>query len=307
MGFEYQSPPPPYFRMAISCDERPDVIKSVKKIIKEVSVALIVRLTYNSKVRFMGKNILISVVLFFSFFLAVFFSYKTSNSVVNGIEDSKAIVVLELFTSQGCSSCPPADRLLDEVKGKFPEEVFALSYHVDYWNYIGWTDPFSQSKFSTKQEFYNRKLKSRSNYTPQVVVNGNSHFVGSNRANMYEAIEGQKLKNAPNKIEMADVKIADEKVLFNYKLLGNSQNKQLRAVLVIEERITKVSRGENRNRTLKNTNIVVAEKYLPIGSDMLKGTVNIPPLVSKNDVLSLMLISETENMSVTGAAKKALP
>ena len=99
------------------------------------------------------------------------------------LEDFKPIVVLELFTSQGCSSCPPADALLNEVKYKYSNnQVIALSYHVDYWNYIGWKDPFSKKEFSDKQRAYSSKFYSNSIYTPQIVVNGKEHFVGSKTA-----------------------------------------------------------------------------------------------------------------------------
>nr|WP_282597830.1 DUF1223 domain-containing protein [Croceivirga thetidis] len=230
-----------------------------------------------------------------------------SNEPENKLTTSnfKPIVVLELFTSQGCSSCPPADVLLDEVKVKYPKDVYALSYHVDYWNYIGWKDPFSQSKFSTKQRFYNSKLRSRGNYTPQLVVNGSEHFVGSNRLKMYNAIESKKNLNPTNQVEIKNVGKKNNTISFNYELLGSVKDKDVRAVLVLNERITKVSRGENRNRTLKNTNIVVAEKYLSNINEK-SGIIKIPELVSENDELSLMIIIETSDLTITGAAKEKI-
>ena len=84
----------------------------------------------------------------------------------------KGFAVVELFTSEGCSSCPPADRLLAEIYRNSPqEEVFPLAFHVDYWNRLGWTDPYSDAAFSTRQRQYAQKLNDRV-YTPMMIFNG---------------------------------------------------------------------------------------------------------------------------------------
>src|SRR4051812_38711022 len=88
-------------------------------------------------------------------------------------------VVVELFTSQGCNSCPPADAFLAEL-AKRPD-VLALSLHVDYWDYIGWKDPFAQHAFTVRQRDYSRALSQRYVYTPQMVINGELQGVGSER------------------------------------------------------------------------------------------------------------------------------
>lgn len=90
-------------------------------------------------------------------------------------------VLLELFTSQGCSSCPPADRLLTRLAGdpKLAGQVIPLSFHVDYWDYIGWQDPFASPRWSERQREYGRAFRSNRIYTPQLVVNGRTECVGS--------------------------------------------------------------------------------------------------------------------------------
>ncbi|KKM61188.1 hypothetical protein LCGC14_1534190, partial [marine sediment metagenome] len=170
------------------------------------------------------------------------------------------IVVLELFTSQGCSSCPPADILLNSVKQKNENTVFALSYHIDYWNYIGWQDPFSNAKNTERQRKYNSKLKSRSNYTPELVVNGKEHFVGSNASLVAGAIQRFESLTPENEIVLSSVNGNSDSITFAYKIKGNFTDKNLRSVLVLDQRTTKVNRGENRNRSLTNSNIVVAVK-----------------------------------------------
>ncbi|MEL6916288.1 MAG: DUF1223 domain-containing protein [Bacteroidota bacterium] len=213
------------------------------------------------------------------------------------------VIVLELYTSQGCSSCPPADVLLDKVKKEYDDEVFALSYHVDYWNYIGWKDPYSRSSYTQKQREYNIKFRNRSNYTPQVVVNGREHFVGSSSSKMYANIDSYKRKKSINKIEISNIKSEKRSLGFNYKISGDIKGRKLRAVLVLDERTTQVKRGENRNRTLINSNIVVAEKDISVAGESGSSYIGIPEIVGADEKIQLMLIVENDNYDITGAAK----
>lgn len=93
--------------------------------------------------------------------------------------DAPAPIVVELFTSQGCSSCPPADRYLGELVKR--PELLALAFHVEYWNYIGWPDPYSKPWATRRQRDYSAKLKQRFVYTPEIVVQGAAEGVGSER------------------------------------------------------------------------------------------------------------------------------
>ena len=220
------------------------------------------------------------------------------------IETYKPIVVLELFTSQGCSSCPSADDLLYNVRKESKDvdvNIIALSYHVDYWNYIGWKDPFSKKEFSEKQRLYSKKFNSSTIYTPQIVVNGLEHFVGSKSDVMKSKIDTYINKYSKNKVVISNLEKRDKLISFNYNVLGEKTNKKLRAVLVINDRITSVKNGENRNRTLKNSNIVVQENYLNIENK--KANVSIPEIVSKTDKLTLMLIVENNELDIVGGSQ----
>ena len=222
-------------------------------------------------------------------------------------EAFEPVLVFELFTSQGCSSCPSADDLLNDVrKQKNNDNVFVLSYHVTYWNYIGWTDPFSKEKFTDKQREYATKFRSRSIYTPQLVVNGKEHFVGSDRARVYKRLGSYTQRPSENQLKLSAVTKTGNNVSFNYDLRGDVSKKRLRAVLVINERETLVKRGENRNRKLKNANIVVQEKYLDLNSNEGAYSITIPSLVNSQDELQLMVLVESEDLSITGAAKTSL-
>ncbi len=241
-------------------------------------------------------------------FLIVFtLSFSTVEKSDTDNEGFEPVAVLELFTSQGCSSCPAADALLDKVQKEYADEnVFALSYHVAYWNYIGWKDPFSKEIYAEKQEKYARKFRNRNIYTPQLVINGSEHFVGSQEATMKSKLKSYLGKATSNEVKITSMTLRDGLVDFEYDIRGKLKGKSLRAVLVIKERETFVKRGENRNRKLKNTNIVVAETHIKLNGLTGKGRIGIPEAVTAEDEVSLILIAQDDDLSVAGAAKKKI-
>jgi hypothetical protein len=114
---------------------------------------------------------------------------------VPALAESRPVVV-ELFTSQGCSSCPPADALLNELAGR--KDVLALGFHVDYWDRLGWKDPLSTTGATMRQHDYAAEFGRNEVYTPQMVIDGKRQAVGSNRAAVLQAItEAQPISAAP--------------------------------------------------------------------------------------------------------------
>src|SRR5579862_6113558 len=106
--------------------------------------------------------------------------------------DRPVPVIVELFTSEGCSSCPAADRLLARLEQMQPiagAQVIAVEEHVDYWNQLGWTDPFSSPQYRARQNDYGKAFRVSDIYTPQMIVNGQSAFVGSDAGRAYHEIE----------------------------------------------------------------------------------------------------------------------
>lgn len=101
---------------------------------------------------------------------------------VNRFDSTRPFAVVELYTSEGCSSCPPAEAYLNQLAAAGEGQVLALAFHVDYWDYLGWRDPLAHKSYSARQRAYNQTLKPHRVYTPQMFVNGHSGFVGSDRA-----------------------------------------------------------------------------------------------------------------------------
>ena len=162
-----------------------------------------------------------------------------------------AMVVVELFTSQGCSSCPPADALL-AVLDKDPN-VIVLSEHVDYWNHLGWRDPFSSSAHSARQQQYARRFGQDGPYTPQMVVDGRVQFVGSDarRARAAIAEAGAVAGRAP-----VTVRREGEAVFVEAPALGVGSKAELWVGVLRAEGGAEVARGENAGRTLRHVGIV---------------------------------------------------
>lgn len=160
-------------------------------------------------------------------------------------------VVIELFTSQGCSSCPPADALLGDLAGR--DDVIALAFHVDYWDYIGWKDQFADPIFTKRQRAYGRAFEASTIYTPQMVFNGMDDVVGSRQSQVLSA-----LKQHQNRPELVDLSAAFQGNNINI-MLSNAQASGRYDVILVEYQpsaMTTIKRGENAGRTLRYHNIV---------------------------------------------------
>ncbi|MBV6631812.1 MAG: DUF1223 domain-containing protein [Alphaproteobacteria bacterium] len=169
-------------------------------------------------------------------------------------------VVVELFTSQGCSSCPPADAFLAELSKR--QDVIALAYHVDYWDRLGWKDPFSSSWATQLQSSYSRRHNRRNNYTPQMIVDGEVDVIGSRRNMVLRAVEDElaKAQHQPR------VKVAfipnGEKVTVDLSGMANNVEAEVLLMRYDELHQTKIGRGENGGRTLNYHHVVRERRVL---------------------------------------------
>jgi hypothetical protein len=169
-------------------------------------------------------------------------------------------VVVELFTSQGCSSCPPADALLVELAQR--SDVLALAYHVDYWDRLGWKDPFSSAAATRRQRQYGDQFRLRAIYTPQIVVDGRAEMVGSDRRAVTRAIQ------AATPAKQLDIGVTREAgdILVHVGADTSLAGARVQLVGFVRARTTRVSAGENSGRTLANANIVVSSQMLGTGA-----------------------------------------
>jgi len=165
--------------------------------------------------------------------------------------DTAPLAVVELFTSQGCSSCPPADALLGELAAR--ADVLALSFHVDYWNYIGWADPFSDPAFTRRQRAYAEVMGARYVYTPQLVINGLHHVSGADRAEFNRHLNETTQRPAT---AVAVDHAGDDLLKIIIPGHDGSDPATIWLALYDARHETAVRAGENRDRRLVNYNVV---------------------------------------------------
>jgi len=175
----------------------------------------------------------------------------SSAAMARGAEASP--VVVELFTSQGCSSCPPADSFLGELAQR--ADVLALAFHVDYWNYIGWTDPFASKLATQRQRDYSQRLALRYVYTPQMVVNGVAEGVGAEPETIDPLIKAAAADDAPRAITMLG-RAANGHLTVHIEAGTPPEPASIWLVGFDREHTTRVLHGENQGRTLKDYQVV---------------------------------------------------
>ena len=195
----------------------------------------------------------------------------------------EGFAVVELYTSEGCSSCPPADQLLEELDRMERPGLFLLAFHVDYWDYLGWRDPFARREYAGRQRNHARALGEKV-YTPQAIVNGNKVCVGSDRASLERHIN-HFLNTTRNRALELEARRETAGVEVSYAFGEPLPEGVVLNVAVVEEQTRSiVQRGENRGKTLTHANVVRAFKALK----------NAPP----KDTVALPLPAEVKEASV---------
>jgi len=161
-------------------------------------------------------------------------------------------VVIELYTSQGCSSCPPADAMLHDLAKR--DDVIALALHVDYWDYIGWKDSFAQPAFTARQHDYARADNSATVYTPQMVIGGVDHVIGSRPMQVMDTIQAHSAKGNPVAVSLTrrgeNIQISAQP--------GGTGEYVVQLVRYTPEETVAIRRGENAGRNLRYANIVTS-------------------------------------------------
>ncbi len=182
----------------------------------------------------------------------------------SGAGDQQQIrAVLELFTSQGCSSCPAADAVLDKLATR--KDVIALSLPVDYWDYLGWKDTLASPKFSARQKYYAKERGDGRVYTPQMVVSGLTHVVGSSLEAIDSAILATERKFAASRVPVK-VRLENGRVVIetgDAPAHSTTREATIWLAMVRRKADVKIDRGENRGRTITYSNVV--RELTPVG------------------------------------------
>lgn len=186
-------------------------------------------------------------------FLAASLLASVAPSAAMARRDDAPPVVVELFTSQGCSSCPPADNFLGELAQR--PDVLALAFHVDYWNYIGWTDPFASKLATQRQRDYSQRLALRYVYTPQMVINGAAEGVGAEPETINPLIKAAADESGPRAVT-ALARGGNGRLSVHIDAGTPPEPAAIWLVGFDREHSTRVLHGENEGRTLKDYQVV---------------------------------------------------
>ena len=234
-------------------------------------------------------------------------------------EELATPVLVELFTSEGCSSCPPADALLMRLEAEQPVPgalIIALGEHVDYWNGLGWLDPFSSKAFTERQEVYRRALGEPANYTPQIVVDGRTAFVGSLEADARQAI-AKAVASPKAEIQLQWTAVASDVVTIQTRIAGlpelpDGEIAELWLAVTETGLTTSVLRGENARRRLRHTAVtrrLERMEQLPAEMPRLYETdiaVPLDPLWNRDQLRVVGFIQEASSRKVIGASQLSL-
>jgi hypothetical protein len=260
---------------------------------------------------------LLCVVVFTAFMMRR--GTMTSTPALELADGVRSPVIVELFTSEGCSSCPPADAVLERLQQTQPvagAEVIALGEHVDYWNYIGWSDPFSSAAFSARQETYARALGQQDRvYTPQMIVDGQTEFNGSAMNKALEAIaKAARSPKADVRIVIPETKTQkdNQEIRFNVSVknvppVDRGDVAEVILALTEDKLSSNVTRGENSGRKLAHTAVVREMRALGRVDPATKTfdsekTMAIADSWKRDDLRVVVFVQERAQRRVLGAA-----
>lgn len=250
----------------------------------------------------------VAVVVAAAFVIITMASTREKNAVVPAINkaDEKGFVVMELFTSQGCSSCPPADAILGSYAMKNDAHIIPLAFHVDYWNRLGWIDSFSSSKYTERQQEYAAKFNLESTYTPQLILNGQNELVGSNESGIAAIVNDFLKKSAAVAITVSTPVITAGKVTIPYSLDKAIPNSSINAALVQDNVVTHIRAGENRGVKLTNYNVVRDLSTIRLPGTVGKCTLQFPQGNTTAGFSIVLFLQDNESGKITGAVKLKL-
>ena len=224
------------------------------------------------------------------------FLFAAALSIATAANAEDRPVLVELFTSQGCSSCPPADAFLHELAER--ENVIALAMHVDYWDYIGWKDSFAQADFTARQRAYARLGNRKMVYTPQMVINGRDHVVGSNPKDTNRMIAAH--HQLPIEVDLTAVRDGGTLSVTGHAMGDSTDAASIYLLRYQPESTVDIHRGENAGRTISYANVVTDMQVLTTWdmSEPLDMTVDMA-----GDLPAVIVVQGKRNGAVKAVAK----
>ena len=220
-----------------------------------------------------------------------------------------AVAVVELFTSEGCSSCPPADEVLASLADSGDRRIYPLAFHVDYWDELGWPDRFASHANTARQRAYSRALDVRGVYTPQMVVGGTEEFTGSDRGRADASLARALSHPAKVRLSIQPRFTSQDAATVDYTVSEVPAGAVLN-VAVVERRVTtSVRSGENAGKTLRHANVVSGFVSVPLTARTGSVMVHFPASLSR-DQAELTGFVQRETLAagwpVLGAARAPL-
>ncbi|MEO8173150.1 MAG: DUF1223 domain-containing protein [Sediminibacterium sp.] len=219
--------------------------------------------------------------------------------VENHADTTMSYTVVELFTSEGCSSCPAADRVLAGIGATYKNRIIVLGFHVDYWNRLGWKDRFSAAAYSQRQQQYASSNRSEQVYTPQAIVNGKEEMVGSDKTKLTRAIENSMQSSASTHIRLS---VAEQKESHAVEVVYSfdaAPGRVLNIALLQPDAVTEVRAGENNGLTLHHVNVVRDFKTVADSSGTLR--LMLPENVPVKDCRIVGYVQDKNSMRIMGA------
>ena len=213
------------------------------------------------------------------FLTIIFIAFNFNGCLAQNASDGKGFAVVELFTSEGCSSCPAAEKVLSRLHDDYKDACF-LEFHVDYWNYLGWKDEYSDKTYTKRQQDYAQNFGLSSTYTPQAVINGSKEMVGSDNNRLQSLVQQSLKQKPPVKLEIKAVSTG-KSLTVSYST--DATDGLLNIALVQLHAETNVKDGENSGRNLKHTNVVRVFKTIRLEKGQSNIIIELPGGLSKND------------------------
>lgn len=248
----------------------------------------------------MKSNIITSLFLSLGISISAMASNANTNAPATDDAATKGFAVVELFTSEGCSSCPPADKLLAKIQEENAgKPVYILAFHVDYWNHQGWRDVFSEREFTKRQYQYADWLKLETVYTPQAVVNGKHELIGSQEETLRRALNTE-LSAAASAQLNAEAQIEAGKLKLTYQATNAARGSVLQVALVQKVAHTMVKRGENAGRLLPHVQIVRRIQSFPAAASG-NVTVNLPEGFNPTEWEVITFLQNTQTGAIIAA------